>query len=109
MKVISNLKAFIKYWRLIYRLNRASRKADRLQAKTGITHYVVKSTRQGRLLVLTRKDYRMLVSKGKAQFVTAEQMYQGCFYCTRWYNKNNPVPLRVIEQKRKNWLAANGL
>ena len=109
MKVISNLKRFVKYVTLTWMLHRASRKADRLQAKTGITHYVVKSTRKGRLLVLTRKDYRILVSKGKAQFVTAEQMYQGCFYCTRWYTKNTVPPQRVIEQKRKNWLAANGL
>ena len=107
MKVISNLKRFIKYVALTWMLHRASRKADSLQERTGITHYVI---RQGRgLKVVTRKDYRMLVSKGKARYVTAEQMYQGCFYCTRWYNKNNPVPMRVIEQKRKNWLAANGL
>lgn len=109
MKAISNFKRFCRFLVLNHRLIKASRKADRLQEKTGITHYVVKSTRKGRLLVMTRKQYRDRVSKGKALYVTASQMYQGCFYCTRWYNKDNPTPQRVIDQKRKNWFAANGL
>ena len=104
MKAISR---FFRYCALMFMLRRAQRKADRLQRETGITQYVIKQGK--RLIVVTRKQYRTLVADGKARYVTAEQMYQGCFYCTRWYNKNNPVPLRVIEQKRKNWLAANGL
>lgn len=85
----------------------AQRKADRLQRQTGVTQYVIKQGK--RLIVVTRKQYRIMVSNGKARYVTAEQMYQGCFYCTRWYNKDNPTPTEVILRKRRMWLAANGL
>lgn len=104
MKAISR---FFRYCALMLMLWRAQRRADRLQRSTGITQYVIK---QGSgLKVVTRKQYRTLVSNGKARYVTAEQMYQGCFYCTRWYCKDNPTPTEVILRKRRMWLAANGL
>lgn len=104
MKAISR---FFRYCALMLMLWRAQRRADRLQRQTGITQYVI---RQGRgLKVVTRKQYRTLVSNGKARYVTAEQMYQGCFYCTRWYSKDNPTPVEVVMRKRRMWLAANGL
>ena len=108
MKVISNIRRAIKYLVLSHQLNKASRKADKLQLKTGKTHYVVKGTK-GSLLVVTRKSYRNLSKKGKAVKVTADQMYQGCFYCTRWYHKDNPTPYEVIQRKRRIFFAANGL
>ncbi len=108
MKVISNIKRFFKYWVLVTKLHRASRKADKLQQATGITHFVVKGRKSG-LLVLTRKQYRDRCAKGDARPVTSEQMYQGCFYCTRWYNKNTPTPQEVIDRKRRIYLASQGL
>lgn len=104
MKAISR---FFRYCALMLMLWQAQRRADRLQRSTGIAQYVIK---QGSgLKVVTRKQYRTLVSNGKARYVTAEQMYQGCFYCTRWYSKDNPTPVEVIMRKRRMWLAANGL
>ena len=104
MKAISR---FFRYCALMLQLWQAQRKADRLQRQTGVTQYVIKQGK--RLIVVTRKQYRIMVSNSKARYVTAEQMYQGCFYCTRWYNKDNPTPTEVILRKRRMWLAANGL
>ena len=104
MKAISR---FFRYCALMLMLWRAQRKADRLQRQTGITQYVIKQGK--RLMVVTRKQYRNLVSDGKARYVNASQMYQGCYYCTRWYCKDNPTPTEVIIRKRRMWLAANGL
>lgn len=104
MKAISR---FFRYCVLMIMLRRAQRKADRIQRQTGVTQYVIK---QGRgLMVVSRKQYRQLVSDGRARYVTAEQMYQGCFYCTRWYSKTQPTPAEVVLRKRRMWLAANGL
>lgn len=105
MKVISNIRRAFRYLYLNYKLNKAVRIADARQEETGITQYVVKGKGDS-LLVLTRKQYRTLVNKRKARKVTAEQMYQGCFYCTRWFDKDTPTPREVIERKRRMFFAA---
>lgn len=108
MKLISNLRRALRYLYLSYKLFKASRQADALQRATGITHFVVKG-RDESLLVLTRRQYKRLVTKHKARYVTSHQMYQGCFYCTRWYSNDRPTPPEVIQRKRRIFFAAFGL
>lgn len=104
MKVISK---FIKYCKLSWQLQKATWLADKLQKQTGVTQYVVKAG--DNLVVMTRKQYRDRCALGKARCVTNEQMYQGCFYCTRWYRDDNPTPYKVVLRKKRMWLAANGI
>ena len=108
MKPISKIKQLYKRLMLSIQLHQASRQADQLFRQTGTIHFVVKG-QHGHLLVLTRNQYKKLVTKGKAQFVNSHQMYQGCLYCTHWYGIQNETPKEVIRRKKRIWLIANGV
>lgn len=108
MKLISKLKNFVRRQYLLYQLYRASVIANRRQQETGLVHFVVPAL-NGDLLVVTRSQYRRLVTKGKARYVSSAQLYQGCYYCTRWYSKDNPTPEEVVRRKKRIFLATHGL
>jgi hypothetical protein len=108
MKAISNFfgrcRKAVRYLNLAAMLYKATKDADRMAAATGNTYFVVKGP-DNSLITLTRSQYRKLTTKSRAKYVTSMQMFQGCFYCTKWYD-GKQVPKEIIQRKRRIFFAA---
>jgi hypothetical protein len=98
MNIIKKIKASL-------RLREAIRKADKAFEETKERHYVMPTTKEEQLIIMDRKNFRIL--KQKHYISNKKSIYdleKACFYCTPYANGNGKLSKEDIALKKQAYL-----
>ena len=88
------------------RLNFAISKADTALSETGERHYVMPQHGSRRLVVVDRRNFRILRRKGYINpKATVTDMISECFYHTPYRDGSGILPPDMAAKKRKAYLS----
>lgn len=98
MNIIKKIKASL-------RLREAIRKADKCFEETKERHYVMPTTKEEQLIIMDRKNFRLLKQKRYIdRNKTIYDLEKICFYCTPYANGNGKLSKEDIALKKKEYL-----
>lgn len=90
------------------RLAEAIRQADNAYKENRRRYYVMPNGAKGKLLIVDRKNFRLLRMKGYIdKKATTADMERECFYCTPFPNGKNEITPEIAKFKREqyyNWI-----
>lgn len=97
MNIFKKIKAEIVY-------SLAVRKADNAHSENGDRYYVIPSE-DGRLVVVDRRNFRVLKRKNYIpKDASVADMQRECFYCTPYRNGKGEMPADIIALKHSAFL-----
>lgn len=97
MNIFKKIKAEIVY-------SLAVRKADNAHSENGERYYVMPSE-DGRLVVVDRRNFRVLKRKNYIpKDASVADMQRECFYCTPYRNGTGEMPADIIALKHSAFL-----
>lgn len=97
MNIFKKIKAEIVY-------SLAVRKADNAHSENGERYYVMPSE-DGRLVVVDRRNFRILKRKNYiSKDASVADMQRECFYCTPYRNGKGEMPAYIIALKHSTFL-----